>query len=693
MTQPTRPPRPLTPTPATLHGLFLALVALLLLAPVARAATSDLVTIKATPSSTTVAPGGTLVVALEVDYADGWHSWPNKPVIPPGLDDFTPIETKVRPSKADAGGKTLFTIDAELIQWPKPKPITSSAFGDKPLEILSYGGSITVYVPVLVAKDAPVGAATLRFAYAYQACDDSVCAPPDAAEIEVPLSISADATPASTPPLPPGPPFDGFDTTAFARLAGSPVAPSPAAASSPASPPASAEAQPPSTVRDFGAFGLKLNIDTATDVGVLLVLLVAVLGGIVLNFTPCVLPIIPIKMLGLEAAAKSPGRYFLLGTATSAGVVAFWLAIGAAIAFTASFKATSQLSGYWTFNGAIGLFILTMALGMFGSYSVGLPNWIYNITPRHDTVPGCFFWGVLTAVLSTPCTAPFMGSAAAWATTQKPLLVLSVFAAIGVGMALPYFILSFSTRLIGFLPKAGPASEVLKQVLGLLMLGVSVFFIGNALAIVAADYPWMPKVFHWWGVAAACIAAAAWLALRTWQLTPAAGKRATFTVFALLLATAAVWWTRGETVHAKRQWTEREAARAASAGGASLPDGRTLWAEYTPEVFTRLREAGKPVLLDFTADWCVTCKALRRSVLDRQEVREAILASGVVSLEVDCTSTEAPAWDHLKKLGQVGVPYVVLYIPGQDQPVWGSNGFTPSEILAALHKARTVAAR
>ena len=122
-----------------------------------------------------------------------------------------------------------------------------------------------------------------------------------------------------------------------------------------------------------------------------------------------------------------------------------------------------------------------MAIGMGGLFSIRLPNTVYKVNPKQDSWFGSFLFGVMTAVLSTPCTAPFMGAAAAWAATQSPTLTLIVFGAIGFGMAIPYLILAAFPHLVEKMPKAGAASEVIKQVMGLLMLAAAAYFIGVGL--------------------------------------------------------------------------------------------------------------------------------------------------------------------------------------------------------------------
>ena len=196
----------------------------------------------------------------------------------------------------------------------------------------------------------------------------------------------------------------------------------------------------------------------------------------------------------------------------SMGVLAFWIGLGILIALVSDFSATNQLFQYPVFTILVGAVIGIMALGMFGFFSVRLPQFIYMINPQQDSPQGSFGLGVLAAVLSTPCTAPFMGAAAAWAATQTPLTTLTTFAAIGGGMALPYLILSAFPNLVNRMPKAGPASELIKQVMGLFMLAAAAYFIGVGISALLTTPPNPPSKNFWWPVMGFVTAGGAWLA-------------------------------------------------------------------------------------------------------------------------------------------------------------------------------------
>ena len=198
----------------------------------------------------------------------------------------------------------------------------------------------------------------------------------------------------------------------------------------------------------------------------------------------------------------------------SLGVLAFWTVIGILIALVSDFTATNQLFQYPAFTILVGAVIGIMALGMFGFFSVRLPQFIYIINPRQNSPQGSFGLGILAAVLSTPCTAPFMGAAAAWSAAQTPLTTLATFSAIGGGMALPYLILSAAPNLVSRMPKAGPASDLIKQVMGLFMLAAAAYFLGVGISAQLSSPPNPSSKIYWWPVMGLVAAGGTWLAYR-----------------------------------------------------------------------------------------------------------------------------------------------------------------------------------
>jgi thiol:disulfide interchange protein DsbD len=390
------------------------------------------------------------------------------------------------------------------------------------------------------------------------------------------------------------------------------------------------------------------------------VLVLAAAGGCLLNLTPCVLPLIPVKIISLSHGAD-PGRARLLGACTFAGVLLFWAGLGAGVSPAGGFTSTHQLFQYPAFTIGVGAVIALMAIGSFGAFAVRLPAWLYAVSPRQDTAAGALGLGVLTAVLSTPCTAPFMGTAVVWAATQAPAVTLAVFAAVGAGMGLPYAVLAARPDWLRRVPKTGPWSDLLKQVMGLFMLAAAAYFIGIGVQALSDGDP-EPRLL-WWPVMGLCALAG----IRTG-------------VGAVRLARAKVarlaWGAVGATV-----------VLASLVSAARLADGGPLrWVPYTPGRFAAAVNDRKPVVMVFTAEWCLNCKALDQGVWRDPGLARQIVAAGAVPMKVDLTAGNPEGRERLREAGSLTIPLLVVYGSG-GQPVLRSDFYTGEQVAAAIRAA------
>lgn len=588
----------------------------------------SVVAVRAVWSHTAARPGDRLELAVVIDVEPGWHlNADADQIVPP--DVFMQIPTRLTVQRIDPAlrlGAVRFPTAAAL----------SFGFADVSLKV--FHDRVVLHAPVEVAADAAVGVAEVVLELDYQACNDTACLPPAQVTVSAPLQLvePGRAVAAGEPEL--------FET-----------APVPGAAGQP----------PAAEDVDFAFFGARFTIDTATAAGFVIFLLLAAGGGLLLNFTPCVLPVIPIKIIGLSQAAGSRGRCLALGLTMSAGVVAFWLGLGGLIALLSGFTAANQLFQYAWFTIGVGVVIAVMAVGMCGVFAVRLPRFVYLLNPGHDTLRGSFGFGVMTAVLSTPCTAPFMGSAAAAAATQTTMVILLTFVAIGAGMALPYAVLSAWPALVARMPRTGPASELIKQVMGLLMLAASAYFIGVGVAALLKPTDGPTSTAYWWPVAALIVTAGLWLGVRTFRITRAPDKRVVFASLALalvLLGPAA-------------------AVRLTAAGPIA-------WAQFTMQRLDAQLRAGRVAVLDFTAEWCLNCKALEQTVLRDRRVAAALQADDVVAMKVDITSrSNRDGYEMLARVGRVTIPLLVVFAPDGTE-MFKSDAYSVAEVLDAVARAR-----
>lgn len=648
--------------------LLVATVAVLVGYPGAAAAQPEQpVAVTVFASKPEAAPGEKLAIAVVFEHEPTWHINTNNPALTPSMvkEKFTPIPTTI-----DFADPSI--VKHWAIQWPKVHNVPVDLVGTgKPEPYGVFEGRAIAYVPIEVPATARPGTKLrIEFNIGYQACDDKNCLAPEDVTQGVDLAIVAAATAAK-----PGPDFAGFDAGVFNS------APVPAGGTSPptGAPAATgAKAASSSAAPIFDLFGLRFSSSS-----VLVILLVAALGGFILNLTPCVLPVVPLKVIALQSSAgHQTSRRILLGTAMFFGVIAFWAGLGLLIVSLKVFRATNELFGNPYFLLGVGLFIGVMALGMMGAFVIQLPQKFYMLNPSHDSIHGSFGFGVVTAILGTPCFGPFAGAAAGWATTQPAYVGLATFTAIGVGMALPYLVLAIWPGLLGFVPRTGPASELVKQIMGLLLFAAGVFFIGNGLLSLVAEKPYLGTVLHWWGAAGFCLLAGVWLAYRTFRITSSPGKRLTFSVIGLAIAGAGIGWAEWQTRITKETYVP-----------ASANQNAGLWKTFSPEAFEASMAEGKVVVLDFTADWCINCKILEATVLHREEVEAALGKPEVVAFKVDLTSRKAVGWSKMAELNEVGIPLLVVFGPGLET-AWKSNAYIPSqvvEILTAAQGRRTTA--
>jgi thiol:disulfide interchange protein DsbD len=308
-----------------------------------------------------------------------------------------------------------------------------------------------------------------------------------------------------------------------------------------------------------------------------------------------------------------------------------------------------------------------MALGMCGLFSVRLPAFIYRINPNQESLHGSFLLGILTAILSTPCTAPFMGAAAAWAATRHPVTTLSTFAFIGFGMALPYLILSASPKLVSKMPRPGPASVLIKQVMGFLMLAAAAYFVGTGVSGILAQPPIPPARGYWWAVMLFAGTGGVWLAIRTLQITSAKALRTLFAGLGLLILIGSVF------------------------GGLRLTDkGPVDWVYYTPQRFEEAIADNRVVVMVFTAEWCLNCKAMEQGVLHSQKVAALMASDDVVPMKVDITGNNVWGKEKLRELGHLTIPLLVVF-DRNGKEVFRSDFYSIKQVVDAVSHGRSAA--
>ncbi|HEX7381466.1 MAG TPA: thioredoxin family protein [Nevskiaceae bacterium] len=403
--------------------------------------------------------------------------------------------------------------------------------------------------------------------------------------------------------------------------------------------------------------------------GLLLALAFAILGGLILNLMPCVFPVLSIKAIGVVRAATLERReQRRQGLAYTAGVVLTCLvAAGALMAL----RAGGQALG-WGFQLQSPVFVALLACLMFvlglslsGVFDFG-SRWMgagQTLTRGHGA-QAAFFTGVLAVVVASPCTAPFMGTAMGYAMSQPTSHALAVFAALGVGLALPFLAISFVPRLAGWLPRPGPWMVTFKQLMAFPLYLTAVWLVWVLTRQAGAD------------AAALVLAGMVVLGLVLWAHGRWPRLRRTRAAVALGAAAAVVL-----SLQAARFEIPVAAASGVQAASADAPAAAAQ--AWSPERVAELQAAGRTVFVDFTADWCLTCKVNERLALDSPAVRRAFAHDDVALLRADWTRRDPAITAALDHFGRAGVPLYVVYRPGQKARILPQL-LTPGIVTAAV---------
>ncbi len=406
-------------------------------------------------------------------------------------------------------------------------------------------------------------------------------------------------------------------------------------------------------------------------------LLFAVLGGLILNLMPCVFPILAMKAAALTTAAHNPAHARRDGLAFLAGVLTTFLLLAALLL---SLRAAGEAVG-WGFQlqsppvtAGLALLMLAVALNLSGVFHIGAGLQGVGSGPlsRLSGGVGAFFTGVLAVIVAAPCTAPFMAFALGAALVMPWFLALGVFLGLGLGLALPFVIVSLTPGLLSRLPRPGPWMERLRGLLAFPMYATALW-----LAWVFSRQTGLDALGLLF-VAGLLLALATWL-IGAGQSERAHGRRG---ILHLLLGMLALILAGGALVLAARV-PAMPADTMAPTSGTTLASAP--WSD-TP-VQSALAE-GRPVLVNFTADWCVTCKINERTSLSSARVAAAIEQANAVYLVGDWTRRDDVIAAELQRHGRSGVPLYLLYSPGSTEPRILPQLLTEGVVIDALEDIR-----
>jgi suppressor for copper-sensitivity B len=486
------------------------------------------------------------------------------------------------------------------VEYP-PAKLERFAFAEGPLSV--FEGTVAILAHFRIPDDVRSGTIPVTAELTYQACDDRQCLPPVTTSTSLDLVIG----------------------TGGREVAGFPGVDGPGA----------------------GEAGLSVS-------RLLWILALGLLGGLILNAMPCVLPVLSLKVFGLvQTASESRRRVTASALGTTAGVlISFWALALAAIAARMAGAAVGwgvqfQSPGFVAFLAVV---VVLFCLNLWGLFEIRLPGWLASRAgggaPR-EGFAGDVATGMFATLMATPCSAPFLGTAVGFALAQPPAVILAVFTAVGTGMALPYLTLAVWPGAARWLPRPGAWMVRMKEVMGFLLAGAAVWLFYVLAAQISAER------LAFLQLTLVALALALWLR-RSAQREAA---RRVAVLVAVAGASATLWL----------------AATAPPGRGSSdaAPGGHIAWVEFDRAAALRLAREGTPVFVDVTADWCITCKWNERLVLDTPRMARAFEERGVLPMRADWTNRDQEIGDFLAEHGRYGIPFYILYRPGEEPHLFG----------------------
>ncbi len=390
------------------------------------------------------------------------------------------------------------------------------------------------------------------------------------------------------------------------------------------------------------------------------------LGGLILNLMPCVFPVIGLKIMGfVQQSGEDSKKIMLHGLMFTLGVLAsFWALSGVlfaarAAAFAKSGSADSigwgyQLQNPWVVLGLM-LMMFVIALNMYGVFEIGASaTSVGGKLQSKNGLSGTFFSGVLATLVATPCSAPFLGVAIGTAIGLPAVQFFLAFTAMGIGLSMPYLVLSIFPKLIHLLPRPGAWMESFKQAMAFFLFATA----GYLLWVYTGQIGLENMLGPIFGLSA--IAIGAWI-LGRWNL-PYREKSVRFTAMglALLFAVGGFWITKPPV------------------------KSKLVWEPWSAERVTELTETGTPVYVDFTAQWCATCQFNKKRAYT-PEIIQLMKDKGIVALKGDKTNPDPAIEEKLRELGRTAIPVNVLYVPGKE-PIVTPELLTPDYLKELFSK-------
>jgi len=635
------------------------------------AAKAEHIKLSGSADTKTITPGKTFTATLTVQIAPKHHMQSHKPF----QDYLIPAVLFVEPAEG---------FDIGEVQYPKAHERKDKMLG----KLSEYQGTIAFKMPVEVDEDADTAGRLIRGILQYQICTDSgTCFPPQHVTFEIPVgegggeSASASGEPhtkqAAAIPLqgsetehnegsaPPGSPKEhqAVDTQA-------------------------AQAPPPVNASHKKSILVRAQ-DWLVGFGYFGVIIAGLIGGLIMNIMPCVLPVLSLKVLSfVRQANEDRWRIFRLVLAYSAGIMTFYGVL--AFLFYRSGTGWGELFQQPVFVIITSAVVMAFALSLFGVFVLFTPKIVNEMGQKveGEGYLSAFSTGVLATVLGTACTAPFLSAAIAFATKLPPLAGTSIFMAVGLGMSLPIILLTYKPDWLRFVPKPGPWMGVFERLMGFLLLGTVIWIL----------WP-LPNQIGGFGLLLSLIFILA-VSMAAWikgMISFGASPTRKLTLYTIAVAITLGGWllpfrSMSTIAELRRKHNEHEELYAR---GLVAKYGKNLdwshgipWQPYVRDLAMKDVQDGHTLFVDYTAAWCASCKANLAAFIDRPDVIRVMRELNVIPYEADYTNYSKTIKEDLKRFGRAGVPMYLVYKPGDpEHPEVLPEVPTQQNIIDALRRA------
>jgi thiol:disulfide interchange protein len=412
------------------------------------------------------------------------------------------------------------------------------------------------------------------------------------------------------------------------------------------------------------------------------VFLYAFIGGLILNVMPCVLPVIALKILGFVSEAKNEPRHVRkLGLVYTAGVLASFLVLALLVV---ALQSAGRSAG-WGFQFGNPYFLIGMttlvtliALNLFGVFEITLGSGALTAATQLATKQGsagAFFNGLLATVLATSCSAPFLGAALGFAfTLRSPAFIILTLLTVGVGLAAPYLVLSWRPDWLKFLPKPGPWMQRFKVAMGFPMMAAAVWLC-SLVAVHYGDRTWWMVMFL------------VFVAVSFWVFGEFVQRGSKQRALAALVSIGLLVVGYTYALESKLGWRDPIKETAGNSRPSKVMPKGLAWEKWSSEAVAAARAEGRPVVVDFTAEWCPTCNTFVKGSFEDKSVQKKLKEVNAVALVADYTLQPQSITDELNRFGRSAVPFVLVYPSDPNAPPMKFDWVTAGTIVDALGRA------